>query len=142
MGLVDDALQLGPRPQQLVDLAHLGKQVKGLLVDSDAELPAGGVGLGMREAGQGRTAGRREDRARLAGQQPAGLDFAGAGGARHIDEPDRHVDGQNGQTFAGFREGLHDVYREGAVVVAPADDPAGKERVVGASHHVAILALR
>ena len=29
-------LQPGPRAQQLVDLAHLGKQVKGLLVDADA----------------------------------------------------------------------------------------------------------
>src|SRR5258708_1140732 len=142
MRLVDDPLEPGSRAQQLVDLTHLGKQMEGLLVDADTQPLADGVGLCMRRPTEARPAGRWKGRARFAWKMLARLDFAGARRPGDVDEADRHVDGQNGKTLAGFCEGLHDVYREDAVVVAPADDPAGATAVGAAYHHVAILALR
>src|SRR4030088_1632522 len=142
MGLVDDPLEPGARTQQLVDLTHLGKQMEGLLVDADTQPLADGVGLCMRRASEGRAAGRGKDRARFARKMLARLDFAGARRPGDVDEADRHVDGQNGKTLAGFCEGLHDVYREDAVVVAPADEPARATDGGAAYLHVAMLALR
>src|SRR5260221_4543708 len=112
-----------------MDLAHLGKEMEGLLVDADAELAAGGIGLRVGRAGQHRPAGRRENRAGLARQQGAGLALAGARRPRHLDETDRHIDRQNGKTLAGLCEGLHDSYIQRTVGVAPADHPAGAATV-------------
>ena len=50
-------------------------------------------------------------------------------GRGRVDEADRHVDGQNGKTLAGFCEGLHNSYVQGAVGVTPADNPAGAATV-------------
>ena len=43
-------------PQEMVDLAHLGEEMEGLLVETDAQLPADGVGMGMGRASQRRAA--------------------------------------------------------------------------------------
>ena len=123
-----DAIVTGATPKGTF-VRVLQPHVEGLLVHAHTQLFADGIGVSVSRTGQGRTAGRRKDRARLARQQLAGLAFAFAAGSRHVDESDRHVDRQDGKTLAGFREGLHDSNVEDAAAVAAADHPAGPATV-------------
>ena len=127
----------GPRPHQRVDLAHLGKQVKGLLVDADAQLPAGALASAcVRQARAGRQGVGKTELA-LPGSSLRASTSQARGGRGDIDEADRHVDGQNGKTLAGFCEGLHDFISKSAVGVAPADHPAGAAAVGAADDQAA-----